>query len=193
MSRTREFDRDAALDQALKLFWEQGYEATSVRDLIAQLGISSSSLYATFGDKQALYLAALTRYREQEYAEMAALLAGAPTARVAMTRLFDSLADTLLNEDGARGTFTLNAAIERGAADPQVSGQLIEHFENLTALLTRRLRQAQRHGEITADHVADDLARFFLHTLYGLATFAVIAPDRARLERVARVALTVLD
>lgn len=193
MARQREFDRDAVLEKAMDLFWSQGYEATSVRTLLAHLGLSSSSLYATFGGKHDLYLAALARYRAQEVAEMRALLAAAGSAREALASLFRNLTAVTLKEGARRGSFTLNAAVEMATEDEAVAAQLRAHFEELTALLADFLAAAQERGEIGREQPPKDLARFFLQTLYSLATFANVYPDREQMEAVARVALRALD
>ena len=193
MARQREFEREEVLEKAMRLFWAQGYEATSVRTLLNHLGLSSSSLYATFGGKHDLYLEALARYRAREVEEMRALLAEAPSARAALAQMFDDLVDLMLHDGSQRGSFTLNAAVERGAGDEDVAAQLRTHFDELTALLTRFLADAQERGEIRRDARPQELARFFLHTLYSLATFVKVYPDRERMETIARVALSVLD
>src|SRR2546423_4201723 len=76
MARHKEFDRDEALQKAMEVFWSHGYEAASIQELVKQMGINRQSLYDTFGDKHALYLAALDRYREVEGGKMFELLAG---------------------------------------------------------------------------------------------------------------------
>lgn len=193
MARQREFDREAVLEEAMGLFWAQGYEATSVRALLTHLGLSSSSLYAAFGGKHDLYLEALARYREREAAEMQTLLAEAASARAALSALFRNLTAVTLEDDARRGSFTLNAAVEMATQDQAVAAQLRAHFEELTGLLANFLADAQERGEIGRDQQPEDLARFFLQTLYSLATFVKVYPDRRQIEAVARVALRVLD
>jgi TetR/AcrR family transcriptional repressor of nem operon len=91
MARPKEFDPDQALDRAVELFWRKGYEATSIQDLVEALGINRSSLYGTFGDKHALYLAAIDRYCEDVVAPRVAELDQAASPRAAIRQLFLSL------------------------------------------------------------------------------------------------------
>ena len=189
MARTKAFDETATLDRAMSLFWQQGYEATSVRDLLAGAGISSSSLYATYGDKREVYLAALERYRARERADFAAALAEARPLRPLLAGLYAAMIDDLLADDGRRGSFTLNAAVELGGRDPAVTAQLQAHFEDIGALLAGRVAAAQAAGEITTRFAPIDLAHHLLVGFYSLAMLAVIYPDRAMLERVAAVTL----
>lgn len=193
MARTRAFDETEALDRAMALFWEQGYVATSVRDLTSHAGISSSSLYATFGDKRDIYHAALARYREIEREQFGAILADSQAIRPTMGDLFADLIDSLLVDDGSRGSFTLNAAIELGGRDPDVTAQLRAHFDDICDLLVERLVDAQERGEIGRRHTPDDLARYLLFGLYSVATMVRIYPDREHLDRMAGMILGILD
>ena len=193
MARTKAFDETAVIDRALAMFWEQGYEATSVRDLLNHTGISSSSLYASFGDKHDLFCAALDRYRAIEREQFAAILTASQAIRPTLNDLYAALIDTLLLDDGSRGSFTLNAAIELGGRDSPVLDRLRQHFTDISAILEGRLSAAQASGEINATQPAADLAHYSLFGLYTLATMARIYPDRALLESMAKMHLAILD
>jgi TetR/AcrR family transcriptional repressor of nem operon len=193
MARTRAFDEIEALDRAMSLFWEQGYKATSVRDLTTRAGISSSSLYATFGDKRDVYGAALARYRAIEREQFARLLAESRGIRPTLAEMFARLIDMLLADNGNRGSFSLNAAVELGGRDPEIAAQLREHFDDICALLTERLITAQANGEITGRHAPINLARYLLFGVYSLATMVKVYPDRSRLEQMAALLLAILD
>ncbi len=177
----------------MSLFWERGYEATSVRELAAGTGLSSSSLYATFGSKHDLYLAALAQYRQVERDEMAGLLADPRAVREILAEVFARLIDRLVADPARRGTFTLNAAVELGGQDEAVTAELRAHFDDIEALLGRRLAEAQAEREIAAHFPPGELARFLLFGLYGLAMMVKVYPDRTQLERTAAVTLAVLD
>jgi TetR/AcrR family transcriptional repressor of nem operon len=193
MSRTREFDEVEALDRAMALFWEQGYEASSVRELTSRTGVSSSSLYAAFGDKHDIYGAALARYRAIEREQFAAQLAASQAIRPTLAAMYAGLIDDLLADEDNRGSFSLNAAIELGGRDPAITAQLREHFDDIAGLLAGRLAAAQEGREISGRHTAADLAQFLLLGVYSLATLVKIDPNRARLERMAKLFLAILD
>lgn len=193
MARTKAFDETEVIDRALAMFWQQGYEATSVRDLLSHAGISSSSLYATFGDKHELFCAALDRYRALEREQFAAILADSQAIRPTLNDLYATLIDTLLLDDGSRGSFTLNAAIELGGRDLPVLDRLRQHFDDVCGMLASRLAEAQARGEINAVTPAADLARYLLFGLYSLATMARIYPDRELLEGMAGMLMAILD
>lgn len=193
MARTKAFDETAVIDRAMAMFWEQGYEATSVRDLLNHTGISSSSLYASFGDKHDLFCAALDRYRAIEREQFAAILAASHAIHPTLNDLYTALIDTLLLDDGSRGSFTLNAAIELGGRDLPVLDRLRQHFDDISAMLESRLAEAQASGEVSAGQPSADLARFTLFGLYTLATMSRIYPDRALLESMAAMQMAILD
>lgn len=194
MARQKAFDETALLERAMELFWELGYEATSVRDLNERLELSSSSLYNTYGGKRDLYLAALAAYRRVEYEQVRNQLAEAPVAREAIARLFAELADSLLADGSRRGSFTLNAAVELGARDRAVARQLQEHFADVTRLLADYLAAAQARGEIIGRrHAPRELASFLLLNLYSLAALVKVDASREQMELFINVALSVLD
>lgn len=193
MARQKTFDEEALLERAMELFWRQGYEATSVRDLNEHLNIRSSSLYNTFGGKRDLYLAALAAYRRVEYEETEARLTQGLPARETLARLFSDLADSLLADDSRRGSFTLNAAVELGARDAAVARQLEEHFADITRLLARFLGAAQARGELSDEHAPGELASFLLLNLYSLAALVKVGAGRQQMDRVIRITLSVLD
>ncbi len=192
MARTRAFDESEALARAMGLFWEQGYEATSVRDLTAGTGLSSSSLYAAFGDKHEVYLAALDRYRAAELEEVRRSLSVTRPVRETLQSMAADLIDSLM-AGGQRGSFTLNAAIEVGARDRAVAERLRAHFDDVRDLLSARLAAAQAGGEVGARRTPDELAHYLLFGLYSLATVVKVYPDRLRLEQMAALTLSVLD
>src|SRR6202795_3875377 len=110
MSRPREFDTDAAMEKAMRLFWAKGYEGTSVADLTGTLGISRPSLYAAFGDKQSLFRAALERYAAGPAGYVAVAL-GKPTAREVAEHLPRGAADLQASSSNPGGCLTINGGI----------------------------------------------------------------------------------
>jgi TetR/AcrR family transcriptional repressor of nem operon len=192
MTRQKSFDEAALVQKAMALFWEQGYEATSVRELANHLGISLSSLYNTFGGKHELYLLALAAHRQEEHKQLAAVLAHAQPARAALATLFTDLAQELLADEAHRGSFTMNAAIELGGRDPAVIAQLREHFSVITTLLADFLAAAQRRGELAPGPDPASLATFFALNIYSLATLVRINPSPEAIERFIAVALAAL-
>jgi TetR/AcrR family transcriptional regulator, transcriptional repressor for nem operon len=192
MARSKEFDEEHALAEAMELFWQRGYEATSVRDLTGRLGISSSSLYTTFGDKREVFLSSLSHYRALELDQVRELLASPAPVSEVLAQMFSELIDRLMADVHRRGSFTLNAAVELGGRDPAVAAQLRDHFDDIANMLAERLAEGQTNGEITADYQPANLAFFILHGLYSLGGVAKVMPDRDYMENIARLTLSVL-
>src|SRR5829696_8134397 len=103
MARPKQFDPDAAAQEAMEAFWERGYAATSVNDLLAEMGLNRGSLYGTFGDKKKLFLAALEKYAEQRGGEFREALARPGSAKSAIRDFIATAAETCAGKDGWRG------------------------------------------------------------------------------------------
>src|SRR3989442_342282 len=101
--RPREFDREAALERAIDVFWRHGYEAASVSDLTAAMGINPPSLYAAFGDKEKLFLEAVERYQQQRRESVTKVFDEAPTAKEAVHRVLQDAAGELAGSSHRRG------------------------------------------------------------------------------------------
>lgn len=192
--RNIEFDQDEIIDQAMLLFCEKGYASTSMRDLMAHLGISSSSLYNTFGDKDAIFLLALKRHSRKERDVLREVLSQ-PTSepKVILQGMFHALIDSLLADELPGGSLTLKAAVELENQKPEVTAVLREHTEEATILFTEFLERAAQNGQITLRQPARDVARYILFNFFNLNFLAKAKLDRACLENYATLALSVLD
>jgi len=192
MARPKEFDVDEALERAKELFWERGYESTSMSDLVAHLGVSRQSLYDTFGDKHAIFTAALERCRTQEGAAFARLLQGDAPIRAVLRRVFAAAIDQDLQSQCARGCMMVNATVELAGKDATVGALLCDNARFVQEAFTERLRAAQERGEIGAHHDPAALGRYFGCVLYGLRVTSKTTRDRGALEDIVRVAIGVL-
>jgi TetR/AcrR family transcriptional repressor of nem operon len=183
----------------MQLFWERGYEATSVDDLVTRLGVGRGSLYAAFGSKHALYLRALDRYRcEQMAGALAELDAPGAPLLPTLRRLFESIAAETLGEAPAgrpatpSGCFMVNATTERAACDASVAARVRDNAAAMEATLERAVRRAQAAGEVPAARDARALARFLVMAIQGLRVAGAATPDRATLADVIDVTLAAL-
>src|SRR5262249_21353703 len=129
MARIKAFDPEAVLDRAMLLFWRQGYEATSVQDLVDALGIGRGSLYATFGDKHALFLAALDRYSEMVFAALLPPLQADGSSRDALQQMFSRVLDLATAPSHPPGCLMTNTLAELGLRDTEVAERLVANFE----------------------------------------------------------------
>lgn len=192
--RPRAFDREAALARATRLFWERGYEATSISDLTEAMGIGSPSLYAAFGSKDALYAEALQHYCEKNepYAWAGFLTAG--TAREAVRRLLMDSAAALTGclADMPRGCMVTLSAV--GSEGHEELGELVRSFRALTLeRLTARIKEGVGTGEIPAAVDVHALARFVQTVQNGMSILARDGVARSELESVAELAMAGWD
>ncbi len=193
MARTKAFNADHVIDQAMELFRQHGYEATSIRDLVAYLGVSSSSLYSTFGDKDALFMLALERHSRVESATLRQRLHDSTNPRATIEQLFDYAIDQLLSDKLPYASLTLRAVVELGVSKPAIAAFLAGYFDEIVQIFAAFLREAAGRGQLALFDPAEDVARHLILALFNLSFLAQMEPDRARLEGYARVVLRVLD
>jgi AcrR family transcriptional regulator len=188
MGRPRAFDRDQALDQALHVFWQNGYEGTSIADLTEAMGINPPSLYAAFGNKETLFREALDRYEARRDEIMAEAFA-APTAREAMTRLLEGTADRLSDKGKPRGCLMVQGALCGGEECETVKRDLASRRAGGEALIRERLKRAKREGDLPNDADPAALARFVSTILQGMSVQASGGATRKELHAIADIAL----
>ena len=192
MARTKEFEPDRALDSAMDLFWRQGYEATSVHDLVAEMGIGRGSMYGTFGDKRALFLAALDRFEESRVSRADEILEGSASAVEGIRRLFETTIEGLVSYEPRRGCLLANTAVELAPHDEEVAGRISRYVRRTEDAFERALVRGRAAGEVPANKDPKALARFLVSTLHGVRVLARAGVDRAFLDDSVRTALEVL-
>ena len=193
MARTKEFDPDAVLQQALDLFWERGYEATSMADLVERLGIARASLYATFGGKHDLYVQALDRYVQGRDPRLVEMLSQPGPALPAVRALVEAYARESLSDERRRGCLVVNTAVELMARDPQAARRVEASWDTLETALTSALTRARAQGELPPEKDPRALARFLLVMLQGMRVLGRAHPDPGRIRDAAAQALAALD
>lgn len=168
--RPRTFDRDAALTAAVRLFWERGYEATSVSDLTDAMGIRPASLYAAFGDKKALFKEAVEAYgRSPEGAFMSNALAEEPTAREAFARILNEAAAIYPDPSHPAGCLTISAATNVTPQDAEMETFLRDLRNTNLKRFEARLQQAQSDGELPPSADPKALAHYFAAVIQGMS------------------------
>lgn len=178
--RPREFDTDAALDKALEVFKQKGYEGTSLPDLTNAMGISRPSLYAAFGNKEELFQKALDRYN-QKMSEQIAETLNAPTARAVVESLLMNVIDSNKCK-GAKGCLNVQAALVCGEEAEAVKQELSSRRARIEWMLRQRFERALAEGDLPAGTSAADLACLVATVMYGMAVQVNggIAPDTLR-------------
>lgn len=182
--RPRCFDAEVALDRALEVFWRHGFQGASLADLTAAMGINKPSLYAAFGDKEALYLKALERYAALGAEQTIRILDAEPDGRRAVEAFLRAMADRITDPALPGGCFVVTGAADCGGAatPPAVDVALRKALQNSEERLRARLARAQGDGQLAPDARVDELAAFFTSLLAGLGVLAKSGAERAKLD-----------
>ncbi len=187
--RPRCFDQEAALERAMVLFWDRGYEATSLDELSAAMGISPSSLYATFGGKEQLFRAAVDRYLARGGGNMDRIFAEEPTARGAVQRLLEAAADEFTRPDHPSGCMIALAGTQCSPGARPVQDLLRGHREGWHASLQARIERGIEAGELASDTDAAALATFYVTLMLGMSVQARDGASREGLSALAEAAM----
>jgi TetR/AcrR family transcriptional repressor of nem operon len=190
MARPRSFNPDEALDLARDVFWRKGFQGTSLDDITAATGLAKPSLYAAFGDKNALFLKVLDRYHQRIVANAERTLNDGASARDAIERWLTGFVPFCSGAKGARGCLSVNTAAD-GVSDQQEVGNKVERFNRkLEQLLSNRLRadRAQFSAAFDPDAAAHTIMAIYL----GLMVMAKDRPTAARVRATLNQAMNLL-
>jgi TetR/AcrR family transcriptional regulator, copper-responsive repressor len=179
--RPRGFDREAALHTVLSIFWERGYDGTSVADLTAALGIAPPSLYAAFGDKRALFMEAVDTYYAFFVKFLDAKMLAADTAREAIDAVLHGVAEFYSSPDQPRG------CLINTSPPPAGDGAAWAYLQGLRSGVRNRLRERIQvgvdAGELTSGADVDALADLYWNTILGMSMRSRDGASRAELDR----------
>lgn len=191
MARPRQFDRDQALLQAIRVFCDKGFAAASTEELMTAMGLSRQSMYNAFGDKRQLYVQAMQQYQANSVSDLIWRLSKDATP-------LESLRGTLLSfasraeREGTSGCMGVNAICEFGLSDDELNQLCDSGYRTLRAAFERTLRQAVDQQQIAADTEIAGACDFLLSTLNGMKVSAKAGASTAQLEAVAGFAIRAL-
>lgn len=189
----KSFDVETILERAMHAFWARGYEATSMRELVEQTGVNRASLYATYGDKHDLFVAALRRYDERMRCMLEAGIAAGQDPRAAIRGVFETFMADVREGSGNRGCFLTNTALELAPHDPEVASIVASAQTRMEAFLARMIEKGQARGVIPHHVRKHETARSLLASLLGLVVLARSRPEKALLQTVVDEAMRRLD
>jgi AcrR family transcriptional regulator len=182
------FDKEAALEAAMLLFWERGYEGTSMADLTEAMGLNPSSIYAAFGDKHALFQHAVKRYMEIR-AQYAVKALEEPTLERFIRALFDSTVVFLTTPGHPPICMTLAGAMGCSVDAKPARDLMTEIRKQNQVALRERLLKARKSGELPKGINLDDYARYLSSIIAGLSIQAANGSTKQELKRTAKMAL----
>ncbi|MDR7328091.1 MULTISPECIES: TetR/AcrR family transcriptional regulator [Catenuloplanes] len=188
IGRPRGFDADQALERAMRVFWEQGYEGASLADLTAAMGITKTSMYAAFGNKEELFRKAVKRYEEGPAAYVACALAK-PTAREVATAFLTGSVTASTLPDSPAGCLSVQGSLAAGETGRTARELLTDWRNHGRALLRDRFQRALDDGDLPAGSDPALIARYVMTIANGIAVQAAGGTTRDELQEVATAAL----
>lgn len=191
MARTKEFDKEQVLKKAMDLFWSKGYNATSMQDLVDGLGISRSSMYDTFGDKEALFCEALSSYKKHQSASICDAFSNIPSPLQAIKTIFGGVITQSVNDEN-KGCFLVNSATELSSNNEKVRDLVCQNTEEVVNTLTLGIKKGQDLGEIKTTTEARQLAYFIYNTMTGIQVGLRAGIDKQTLSDIVAVAISAI-
>lgn len=191
MARSKEYDENEVLRKAMELFWHQGYEKTSMQDLVEHMGIHRRSMYDTFGDKHSLFMKALDRFVEMMGSKIDAQVKQQQSAKQAIRRLFELAIHH--NDQQPVGCLLVNTAVELAIHDQEAAEMVTKIFSKTESLLRELLLRGQKSGEIPVHHDAEKLSQFLNNSLVGLRVMVKTTDNKEKLAAIIDMTMGVLD
>lgn len=187
MARPKEFEEEAAVDAAIAVFREHGYEGTSAQMLVDAMGIGRQSLYNTFGDKWGIYRAAVRRYARCEISAHRAALASRPTAADGIHAMLERVVG-----EAEQGCLGVGSIVEFGQANPELVELRATSGSALRALFIETIQRGQQEGDVAADLDPAEIATFLVAAIAGIRVAARGGATAAHLERLVDLTLRAL-
>lgn len=192
MVRPREFDEEKALEAAMQLFWEKGFEAASLSDLTSAMGIQRPSIYSAFGDKKALFEAALRKYTQSHASTIRGKLQRAPSVKEAFRAYFEGMVEEEYEGGMNRGCFCINTMVELAPHDEKFEILTREHQMYLSVLFQETIERGIQSGELASSINAKSLAQTLVVSLIGLTVMIKSRPERSFVDNSVSVILSLL-
>ena len=193
MARHKACDIENAVEKATQLFWQRGYEQTSLDDLLEHLDIGRGSFYNAFGDKRKLFMAALEHYqRLTNDVIIIDTLHQSESGLVGINRVFERIVEDLSNDPDHRGCLLINTTIELAPKDDEISGFLRDSAHRNEDAFYDALVRAQKADEISPDIEPRAMARFLLNTIRCMRVTGRITHEHTLFTEIARIALASL-
>lgn len=192
MGRPREFDPETALEAAMEVFWRNGYQHTSINDLLAAMGINRWSMYETFGDKKQTFIRALNLYRGRWAAFITEHLQQPGSPRTALLNLIRAIGRQIVDDKLGRGCLIANAAFDLQKLEPEAAAIVVAGLNGLENAIAACVRRAQEAGEISRTQDAQKLARFLVASLNGIRSAGRVEQQRERLMDLVEITLSVV-
>lgn len=193
MARTKNFNEQEVLEKALALFWQKGYHATSIQELVNHLGINRASMYGTWGDKHNLFLESLKLYRKQNSGALLEMVRSQKPAREVIRDFLLYAIKEANHDQGTNGCFILNSTTELADKDQAVGDLSYENRETVIKVLAAIIDEGKEEGDITSIQSSEDLATYFFGIINGLQVMRQTRASEKMLKSTVDIAISALD
>ena len=193
MPRTKQFNEEDILNKAMELFWEKGFHATSIQDLVCHLGINRASLYDTFGGKEELFKRAFERYRNMSGCTLTDLFKAEASVKKGFRMLFFRAIEVARTNPEHKGCFVVNTTTELLPGDHTIKKALMENKAYVEQLFISRIQLGMETGEISMDKNPESIGMMLFALYSGLEVLTKVEEDTAKLYSMVEAGLSVLD
>ena len=193
MARSKQFDERQALVSAMLVFWEKGYEGTSISDLEQAMSLKRTSIYNTFGNKSAIFERVMSCYKESVMSALFAELDAAPNIKEGIRRLLNGALDIQFDEDNPGGCLVVLSLMESGQHDEQSLASMQQTIQELKNALQARINKAKKSGELSRDLDAGSTATTIATTMAGMMVMGKANFTRASLKKTVNQVVSLLD
>lgn len=193
IGRPIEFDPDIALEAAMQQFWSNGYEHTSMQDLLVAMNLSKSSLYQAFGGKQPLFRRCVSRYADQIATGLRDGLSKASSGRRFIESFLNSVLRDIKDRQGPRGCLVMNTATEFAQSEPEIAHDVASSIDRFRDVLQAAVERAQTEGDIPSDRNPRMLANYLVSSMSGLKAQSKAGADEMTLKGIIAMIQKALD
>lgn len=193
IGRPLEFDPEVALDSAMAVFWQKGYEASSLQDLLCAMNLSKSSFYQTFDSKRTLFKKCIQRYKEILSEQFFHQLNTANSGKKFIKAVFNSVANEADNVEIPKGCLLMNTANEFSQKDSEISKLVLASVDSLIDIFEQAIKQSQKQGDMPIDKNPHSVATYLVTSISGLRNMIKAGVDRQSIDEVILLTLLVLD
>jgi TetR/AcrR family transcriptional repressor of nem operon len=193
MARNKAFDETQVLDKAVELFWSKGYNCTSANDLVDTLGLSRSSLYDTYGDKHALFVKALMRYKQELGGKLIEMIEQTEDVKATIAEILQMIVEQDRTAINPKGCFMVNTAVELSGIDTEIANIVNGNRDDIENALQTAIKRGQENGQFSSKHDPIALTRYFINTFFGLRISIKFNNDPKILKDIIEVSLSILD
>jgi TetR/AcrR family transcriptional repressor of nem operon len=193
MARTKEFDERQALIKAMLVFWENGYEGTSIQDLETAMDLNRTSIYNAFGNKRAIFERVMSCYQESVMSALLASMDSAPNIREGVKRLLNGALDIHFDTDNPGGCLLVLSVLESHQHDTRTQNSMAQMIHDLKDMLQARLTKAKRSGELSRELDTGSTANTIATTMVGMMVMGKANFTRAALKKTVNQVVSLLD